>query len=34
MDFDDISRVVPWIETALAVSLDLNATQRGSVQGL
>ena len=29
MDFDDISRVVPWIETAKALSLDLDAPQRG-----
>ena len=29
MDFDDISRVVPWIETARALALDLEAPQRG-----
>ncbi len=29
MDFDDISRVVPWIETARAANLDLEAPQRG-----
>jgi hypothetical protein len=29
MDFDDISRVVPWIETAHDLGLDLNAPQRG-----
>jgi len=29
MDFDDISRVIPWIETALDLGLDLDADQRG-----
>jgi hypothetical protein len=29
LDFDDISRVVPWIETALSLGLDLDAPQRG-----
>lgn len=29
MDFDDISRVVPWIETARDLGLDLEAPQRG-----
>jgi hypothetical protein len=29
MDFDDISRVVPWIETSKALGLDLEAPQRG-----
>lgn len=29
MDFDDISRVVPWIETARVAGLDLDAPQRG-----
>ncbi len=29
MDFDDISRVVPWIETAYDLGIDLNAAQRG-----
>ncbi len=29
MDFDDISRVVPWIETAANLGLDLDAEQRG-----
>jgi hypothetical protein len=29
MDFDDISRVVPWIETAGLLGIDLNADQRG-----
>jgi hypothetical protein len=33
MDFDDISRVVPWIETAGALDLDLNAPQRGQPRG-
>jgi len=29
LDFDDISRVVPWIETAGDLGLDLDAPQRG-----
>ena len=29
LDFDDISRVVPWIETAGDLGLDLDAEQRG-----
>jgi hypothetical protein len=29
LDFDDISRVVPWVETALDLGLDLEAPQRG-----
>ena len=29
MDFDDISRVVPWIETSRDLGLDLEAPQRG-----
>jgi len=29
MDFDDISRVIPWIETSAALGIDLNAEQRG-----
>lgn len=33
MDFDDISRVVPWIETAGATGLDLNAAQRAEPRG-
>src|SRR5262249_37784202 len=33
MDFDDISRVVPWIETAYDLGLDLEAPQRGSPRG-
>src|SRR6476619_7657894 len=28
LDFDDISRVVPWIETAADLGLDLDAEQR------
>jgi aryl sulfotransferase len=28
MDFDDISRVVPWLETAAGLGLDLNAPQK------
>jgi hypothetical protein len=33
MDFDDISRVVPWIETAAALSLDLEAPQLAEPRG-
>jgi hypothetical protein len=33
MDFDDISRVVPWIETAGLLGIDLNAEQRGEPRG-
>lgn len=33
MDFDDISRVVPWIETAGACGIDLNAPQRAEPRG-
>ena len=33
MDFDDISRVVPWIETAHDLGLDLDAPQRGKPRG-
>lgn len=33
MDFDDISRVVPWIETAGVLGLDLEAPQRGDPRG-
>jgi len=33
MDFDDISRVVPWIETAYDLGLDLEAPQRGRPRG-
>ena len=32
-DFDDISRVVPWIETANFVGVDLEAPQRGEPRG-
>lgn len=30
LDFDDISRVVPWIETAADLGLDLGVEQRGN----
>ena len=33
MDFDDISRVVPWIETAAVLDLDINAEQRANPRG-
>jgi hypothetical protein len=33
MDFDDISRVVPWIETAVAAGIDINAPQRAEPRG-
>ncbi len=33
MDFDDISRVVPWIETAGIVGLDLDGAQRAEPRG-
>ena len=33
MDFDDISRVVPWIETSVTLGLDLEAPQRGEPRG-
>src|SRR3954463_15960623 len=33
MDFDDISRVVPWIETGRFVGVDLEAPQRGEPRG-
>ncbi len=33
MDFDDISRVVPWIETAHMLGLDINAAQRAEPRG-
>jgi hypothetical protein len=32
-DFDDISRVVPWIETAAIAGLDLEAPQRAELRG-
>ena len=33
MDFDDISRVVPWIETAPALAIDINAEQKADPRG-
>lgn len=33
IDFDDISRVVPWIETATIGGVDLEAPQRGEPRG-
>ena len=33
MDFDDISAVVPWIETAIALKIDINAPQRAAPRG-
>lgn len=33
MDFDDISRVVPWIETAHRLGIDLNAEQKANPRG-
>lgn len=33
MDFDDISRVVPWIETANVLGLDIEAQQRAEPRG-
>lgn len=33
LDFDDISRVVPWIETAGMLNIDLNAPQKGQPRG-
>jgi hypothetical protein len=33
MDFDDISRVVPWIETSPLLGIDLNAPQRAEPRG-
>lgn len=33
MDFDDISRVVPWIEMGGRLSIDLNAEQRANPRG-
>jgi hypothetical protein len=33
MEFDDISRVVPWIETSVALGLDINAEQRADPRG-
>lgn len=34
MDFDDISRVAPWIESSTDLGLDLNAEQRAVITGL
>ena len=33
LDFDDISRVVPWIETAAVLGLDLEAPQKAEPRG-
>ena len=33
MDFDDISRVVPWIETSGRLGIDINAEQRAEPRG-
>ena len=33
MDFDDISRVVPWIEMSPLLGIDLNAEQRANPRG-
>lgn len=33
MDFDDISRVVPWIETAETLGIDINAKQKAEPRG-
>jgi hypothetical protein len=33
MDFDDISRVVPWIETSGSLEVDINAEQRADPRG-
>lgn len=33
MDFDDISAVVPWIETAACLGIDINAEQRADPRG-
>ncbi len=32
-DFDDISRVVPWIEMSPMLGIDLNASQRAEPRG-
>jgi hypothetical protein len=32
-DFDDISRVVPWLETSVVVGLDIEAPQRAEPRG-
>ena len=33
MDFDDISRVVPWIEPTIGLEIDINAEQRAEPRG-
>jgi hypothetical protein len=33
MDFDDISRVVPWIETSRSLEMDINAEQQAEPRG-
>src|SRR5688500_6333484 len=33
MDFPDISAVVPWIETAACLGIDINAEQRAEPRG-
>lgn len=33
MNFDDISRVAPWIETSTTLGLDINAEQRANPRG-
>lgn len=33
MDFDDISRVLPWIENSAGLGLDVNAQQRANPRG-
>ena len=33
LDYDDISRVVPWIETAPRLGIDINAPQRAEPRG-
>ena len=33
MEFDDISRVVPWIETSLGLGIDINADQAAEPRG-
>jgi len=33
MDFDDISRVVPWIETSVVAGIDIEAPQRAEPRG-
>ncbi|HVV64003.1 MAG TPA: sulfotransferase domain-containing protein [Rhizomicrobium sp.] len=33
MDFDDISRAVPWIETSVMLGIDINAEQKANPRG-